>query len=160
VRGHGWPALARLGCRNATRNPLRSLLTAGLLAAAAFLIVAVDSFRRKPEADFLNKDAGSGGFVLVAESDLPIFDDLNSREGRDKLNFTPEVREGLRGVKIYPLRLRGGDDASCLNLYQPRRPRLLGVPRRLIDRGGFHFAGTEGKTPEAKKDPWQLLLPP
>ena len=90
---------------------------------------------------------------MLAESDLPIFDDLNTTEGRDKLNFSREVREGLRGVKIYPLRLRGGDDASCLNLYQPRRPRLLGVPRRLIDRGGFHFAGTEAKTPEAKKDP-------
>ena len=160
VRGHGWPALARLGCRNATRNPLRSLLTAGLLAAAAFLIVAVDSFRRKPEADFLDKNAGSGGFVLLAESDVPIFDDLNSNEGRDKLNFSKEVRDGLRGVKIYPFRLRAGDDASCLNLYQPRRPRLLGVPRRLIDRGGFHFAGTEANTPEDQKAPWHLLLTP
>lgn len=159
VKGHGWPALARLGVRNATRNPLRSLLTAGLLAAAAFLIVAVDAFRRKPEADFLNKNAGSGGFVLVGESDLPIFDDLNTSAGRDKLNFSREVREGLRGVRIYPLRLRAGDDASCLNLYQPRRPRLLGVPRRLIDRGGFHFHKTEKPTnPAEASDPWRLLL--
>ena len=71
---------ARLGAEM-RRNPLRSLLTAGLLAAAAFLIVAVDSFRRTPDADFLDKKAGSGGFVLLAESDLPIFDDLSTTEG-------------------------------------------------------------------------------
>jgi hypothetical protein len=52
VTGHGPGALARLGARNATRNPTRSLLTAGLLAAAAFLLVAVESFRREPEKDF------------------------------------------------------------------------------------------------------------
>src|SRR5262249_47562552 len=45
-----------LALRNGTRNPLRSLLTAGLLAAAAFLIVAVDLFRQGPGADSMSKD--------------------------------------------------------------------------------------------------------
>ena len=31
----------------------------------------------------------------------------------------------LPGVEIVPFRLRPGDDASCLNLYQPRNPRIL-----------------------------------
>ena len=35
-----------LAWRNAARNPLRSLLTAGLLASAAFLIVVVELFRQ------------------------------------------------------------------------------------------------------------------
>ena len=50
VNGRGLPALGQLGSRNAARNPTRSLLTAALLAAAAFLLVAVESFRRQSEA--------------------------------------------------------------------------------------------------------------
>src|SRR5262249_11799999 len=40
----GTGAVAKLGARNAARNPGRSLLTAGLLASAAFLLVAVEAF--------------------------------------------------------------------------------------------------------------------
>jgi hypothetical protein len=29
------------------------------------------------------------------------------------------------------MRLRSGDDASCLNLYQPLKPRILGIPKAL-----------------------------
>lgn len=150
------PLLA-LGIRNATRYPLRSLLTAGLLASAAFLIVAVDSFRREPDAAFLEKNAGSGGFALVAESELPTYQDLNTEKGRDELNFSDAARKELQSTTIVQLRLRGGDDASCLNLYQPRRPRLLGVPRVLIDRGGFHFQATETGNDDERHNPWRLL---
>lgn len=173
VSGRGLPALARLGARNGARNPLRSMLTAGLLAAAAFLIVAVESFRRHTDADYLNKDSGSGGFALLAESDVPLFQDLNSDKGRDEIveqlqrslqqqkrASGPELeqaRKELAGVEFYPFRTHGGDDASCLNLYQPRRPRLLGVPASLIERGGFHFASSEAKTEEERTNPWRLL---
>ena len=44
-----------------------------------------------------------------------------------------------------PLRLKAGDDASCLNLYQPGRPRILGVPPALVDRGGFRFRRHRGE---------------
>ena len=55
--------------------------------------------------------------------------------------------------QIIPLRLLPGEDASCLNLYQPQNPRILGVPENLISRGGFQFqsrANGEGS-------PWQRL---
>src|SRR5262249_14269973 len=74
-----------LGVRNAARNPTRSLLTAGLLAASAFLIVAVESFRREPGQNFSEKNSGSGGFLLLAESDVPIFQDPNSGRGRQEI---------------------------------------------------------------------------
>ena len=38
------------------------------------------------------------------------------------------------------LRVQGGDDASCLNLYRPRQPRVLGVPRQLVEHDGFAWA--------------------
>jgi hypothetical protein len=166
-------AVARLGVRNAARNPVRSLLTAALLASAAFLLVAVESFRRSPEADFLDRSGGSGGFALVAETDLPLYQAPASPEGRQDLldaldrayRSDPETkaarlaaaRELLDATTILPLRLRAGDDASCLNLYQPGRPRILGAPKALIERGGFHFAGTEARSAEDKANPWRLL---
>jgi hypothetical protein len=63
----------------------------------------------------------------------------------------------LQGVTFYPFRLRAGDDASCLNLYQPRRPRLLGVPDALVQRGGFLFKSTEARSDEVRANPWLLL---
>jgi ABC-type antimicrobial peptide transport system permease subunit len=173
VSGNGLPALTRLGARNGARNPLRSILTAGLLAAAAFLIVAVESFRRHTDADYLDKNSGSGGFALLAESDVPQFQDLNSEKGREEIveqlqrglqqqaqPTGPEVeraQQELAGVEFYALRTHVGDDASCLNLYQPRRPRLLGVSSKLIERGGFLFASSEANSEEERQNTWRLL---
>jgi ABC-type antimicrobial peptide transport system permease subunit len=168
VGGHGGTALARLGVRNAARHPVRSLLTAGLLASAAFLLVAVESFRRQAGDDFLAKDAGSGGFDLVAESEVPIYQDLNGPEGWQELSDALELRlrdkaalkeatEMLGKATFEQFRVRAGDDTSCLNLYQPRKPRLLGVPPSLVGRGGFRFADSLAKTDDEKRDPWLLL---
>ena len=44
--GGGWWAVARLGFRNATHRPGRSVLCIALIASASFIIVAVDAFRR------------------------------------------------------------------------------------------------------------------
>ncbi|MBY0521984.1 MAG: FtsX-like permease family protein [Gemmataceae bacterium] len=149
-----------LALRNAGRQPVRSLLTAGLLASAAFLIVAVESFRRQPDRDFLSKHSGSGGFPLLAESDVPLYQDLNRGAGRDELNEALERArvspKELEGVAFYPFRMRSGDDASCLNLYQPRRPRLLGVSQALIQRGGFEFADWS----RSKGNAWHKLDAP
>jgi putative ABC transport system permease protein len=176
AEGRGWWGVARLGVRNAGRHPVRSLLTAGLLASAAFLIVAVEAFRRHADAAMGGKDSPSGGFALVAESDLPVFQDLNSDKGReeigDKLRAyfrkktdgdekeaqrrTDDALDLLKQTTIYSLRVHSGDDASCLNLYEPKRPRLLGAPKALIDRGGFTFA----ETATTEGDPWMLLNRP
>ena len=168
VGGHGPAALAKLGVRNAARHPLRSLLTAGLLASASFLLVAVESFRRHAGDDFLAKNAGSGGYALVAESDVPIYQDLNGKDGQQELSDALErrLRDNdklksaqalLHEARFQQFRVHAGDDASCLNLYQPRKPRLLGVPPSLIQEGGFHFAGSLAATAEEKANPWLLL---
>src|SRR5262249_44532762 len=57
------PGLVRLGVRNAARHPVRSLLTVGLLAAAGFMVVAVQAFHRDPGHDFLERAGGSGAFA-------------------------------------------------------------------------------------------------
>jgi ABC-type lipoprotein release transport system permease subunit len=141
--------LAPLAVRNATRHPVRSVLTVGLLAGASFMIVAVQAFHRDPGRDFLEKTGGSGGFAWVGESTVPIFQDLNTPAGREAVGL--HLRD--YDVTFMPFRLRPGDDASCLNLYQPLQPRILGVPDALIERGGFRFASHEGNA----ANPWQLL---
>ncbi len=155
--GHGISGVGQLAVRNAARHPVRSLLTVGLLASATFLVVAVESFHRDAGHDFLEKTGGSGGYPLIAESEVPVYQDLNTAKARADLDFPPAARAALRDVHFVPFRLRAGDDVSCLNLYQPRRPRLLGVPPALIERGGFRFAATEAKTSEEKENPWLLL---
>ena len=153
----GRGALVRLAVRNAARHPVRSTLTIGLMAAATFLIVSMSAFRLEPPAHGAKLASGDGGFSLFAETDLPIYQDLNSPDGRADLSFDPKSEALLAGCQIESLRVHSGDDASCLNLFQPRQPRILGVPQAMIDRGGFAWSDTAAKTAEEKKNPWLLL---
>ncbi len=177
VDGHGSWAVARLGVRNAARHPVRSLLTAGLLASAAFLLVAVEAFRRSADTHDTGETSPSGGFTLLAESDLPLFKDLNSDDGRQELldklliryrdelggdnaraqQWAAEAKQLLEQVQVFACRVRAGDDASCLNLYQPRRPRILGVPASLTDHPRFAFAAISATTDAERQNPWQIL---
>ncbi len=154
VRGFGGSApgrrfaLTTLSTMNLARNPGRSTLTIGLVAAASFLIVAVSAFRLD------TGDAGTGGFEFIATSDQPIHYDLNTPEGRLELGFSDAASRRLEGWRVYSLRVSSGEDASCLNLYRPTQPRVLGVPDALVDRGGFSWAATSG---QAAENAWALL---
>jgi ABC-type lipoprotein release transport system permease subunit len=137
-RGDGLRDLAQLGLRNAARRRGRSLATIGVLASGVFMVVAVDSFRKAPPADGDTSDPGTGGFALVGESALPIYEDLNSAKGREAYGLSDEA---MRDVKVVPLRVRDGDDASCLNLNRALQPRILGVkPAELSDRKAFRIS--------------------
>ena len=175
VEGGGWWGVARLGVRNAARHRVRSLLTAGLLASAVFLIVSVEAFRQQA-ANIGAKSGPAGGFDLVAESDLPILQDLKSDKGIEEIRNKLEIQwrskysgadlqnrldaaeKTLRDkdLVVVPFRVRAGDDVSCLNLYEPRKPRLLGASTApLQDR--FPFADTDAKTDAERQHPWTIL---
>ncbi len=148
--------LVRLGLANASWRPGRSLTSVGLVAAAVFLLVSVDSFRKRVDASAAGSP-GTGGFALIAESELPIVHDLSSPEGWRAAGLDDAAGSPLAGVTLMGLRLRPGDDASCLNLYQPRRPRIAGVPRRMTDTAPFVFARSLATTDAERANPWQLL---
>jgi putative ABC transport system permease protein len=145
--------ILRLALRNAARNPSRSALSITLVAAACFLIVAVSAFRIDATLQTPTLHSGNGGLSLVAETDQPIYENLNTPEGRAELGFSQEDEKQFAGSTIISLRVVPGDDASCLNLYRPRRPRLLGVPQTLIDHDGFAWADA----PPNCENPWTLL---
>jgi len=145
--------LPSLALRNATRRTGRSLAVASLLACGTFLIVAVGANRRDPFRDASDRSSGTGGFALFADSTVPIYEDLNIESGRKAYNLDDRALEGVRFV---PLRVRDGDDASCLNMNRARRPRLLGVnPEEFKSRGAFTFVrAAPGADPQAG---WDLL---
>lgn len=126
----------RLMLSGPSRRPGRSLACAGLLAAGVFLTVSIRAFHIDPTSPDA-RHSGTGGFALYAESALPIYRDLDAPAARDELRLPAEV---MQGVSIVPLRLRTGDDASCLNLNRAQQPRILGVdPHELGRREAFDF---------------------
>ncbi|HIJ70019.1 MAG TPA: FtsX-like permease family protein [Planctomycetes bacterium] len=153
--GGGWgrtmTSIGRLAVQNCTRRSRRSLAIVGLLAAGSFLVIGVGANRKHTVTDSHIKDSGTGGFTLLGESSIGILQDLNSDAERRSLGL-----EGLEGVDIVRLRVRDGDDASCLNLNRAQRPRLFGLdPARLKRQGAFGFmAAAEGLALDAG---WDLL---
>jgi putative ABC transport system permease protein len=142
-----------MGIRNVTRRRTRSLATLGLLACGSFLIASIGVFRLDAVRDAELRSSGTGGFVLMGESTLPVVHDLNTATGRE---FHALESDDLADVQIVPLRVRDGDDASCLNLNRAQQPRLLGVPsEQLAGRGSFTFARVVDGA--GVDNPWRLL---
>ena len=162
LAGHGWRPVWGIGLRNAADRPGRSVLAIAVIASATFILIAVGAFRREgpPPTD---RHSGVGGYPLLVDLLLPIVNDPNSPDGREAI--------GLRRddpIAIEPFRVLPGDDASCLNLYQPRNPRVLGASRRFIESGRFAFQssiahlragrfGGQASTDAERANPWLLL---
>ena len=147
------PTLTGMGLRNATRRRRRSLATIGLLASGSFMVIAVGVFRLDSGATAQTRASGTGGFALLGEAAFPVYHNLNADDGRQF--YALETNE-LAGVDILPLRVRDGDDASCLNLNRAQKPRLLGVRPELLDqRSAFTFAKVLKGAPT--EHPWLLL---
>ena len=137
--------LGELGSRNAARRPGRGMATAGMLACGCFIVFSVSAFKEDLSLHAGARRSGTGGFGLYGESSLSIHQDLNGAKERQALFLTDEAL--MSGVAFVPLRVREGDDASCLNLNASAAPPLLGVdPSSLGRRGAF-----------APADLWSLL---
>lgn len=155
LRGHGAWAVWRLGWRNTAYHPARSVLCIALIAFATFVIVAVEAFKRDESATLLDRHSGGGGYPLLVETLLPIVHDLNNAAGRDAMNLP--VGAVLQNVRFDRFRVRPGDDASCLNLYQPKNPRIIAATQDFITSGRFSFQSSLATTPEERANPWLLL---
>jgi len=158
IAGTGWRSVTRLGFRNATSRPGRSVLCIALIASAAFIIVAVDSFRHRGGPQASDRKSGSGGFPLLAESLLPVVHNPNTSEGREALNLNEnDEKSPLSGLNFTRFRVRPGDDASCLNLYQPRNPKIIAPTDDFVRSNRFAFQNSLATNIEEKDNPWLLL---
>jgi ABC-type lipoprotein release transport system permease subunit len=135
-----------MGWRGSARRRGRSLACIGLLACGVFLLISVGAFRLDPNDGAQERWSGTGGFAFFGKTDVPVLYDLNTQKGREEMAVDgAKIPSG----SIVQLRVREGDDASCLNLNQTREPRVLGVnPEALADKKAFSFA---------KGDGWEIL---
>jgi hypothetical protein len=141
ARGTDMDTLSDLGARNISRRRGRSLATIAVLASGVFMVIAVDSFRKGAPEDSARRDSGTGGFAFIGESSAPIYEDLNSAKGRDAYALDDKL---MSGVRVVQMRVRDGDDASCLNLNRAVQPRILGANFAELDQLGDEDAHVSG----------------
>lgn len=118
--------------KNAARQPARSKTCVTTISLACCIIVAVGANRHDalPETEY----------AFVAESSLPLHHSLNTPDGRLELGFDTGESELLSKSVVVPFRVLPGEDVSCLNLYQPQKPQILGASDAMLN-----------------EDPWQIL---
>jgi hypothetical protein len=146
--GTGAESIAQLGARNISRRRGRSLATIAVLASGVFMVIAVDSFRKGAPEDSARRDSGTGGFAFIGESSAPIYEDLNSAKGRDAYALDDKL---MTGVRVVQMRVRDGDDASCLNLNRAVQPRIVGVSV------GVRRNELEGRFMQGEKNNWGIV---
>jgi len=144
--------LRQLALKNAGRNKGRSLTVIILLAIGTFTIIVTGANRETFSGTENQRNSGTGGFLFWAETSMPILFDLNTLEGKKQYGFeTEEILKNVNFIQFHGLR---GDDASCLNLNQVQKPKILGVnPSDFDSRGAFSFAKLLNKT----ENPWLEL---
>jgi hypothetical protein len=123
-----------------------------VIASATFMLISVDAFRRG-ETSETGPHSGVGGYGVVLETLLPVVDQVNNKSGRDSLGLF----DLDPAVVLEPFRLLPGDDASCLNLYEPRNPRILAPTDAFLTKGRFAFQASRATTDEERANPWLLL---
>jgi putative ABC transport system permease protein len=146
-------SLASLALRNSARSKGRSMAVVAMLACGVFMVVAVGANRKDAGRGAELRTSGTGGFALYAASSVPVARDLDSVKGRDTWGIDSSK---LGETSFVNLRVRDGDDASCLNLNRAQEPRILGVSvDELARRGAFSFQ--EVQKGAHQESPWQLL---
>ena len=123
------------------------------IAAGIFAVMITGANRMVLTDKMLRPEGGTGGYLLWAESAVPVKTSLNSPEGQKEFGLG---EEDLKDLEIMQAGRVSGDDASCLNLNMVSSPPLLGVDASaFMERGSFSFASRLRKAGDV--NPWELL---
>jgi putative ABC transport system permease protein len=146
------PSGVDLARSNAKRSPTRSILAIALVSIASFLILSMSLFQATPT------EPGLGGFQFLGKSSSPIHSEIGNPVVRKEALGARS--EEIGDIEIVSMRMRGGDDASCNNLYQASEPQILGVSSRISsididEKGKSRFAWFQ--TAKSSDSPWQSL---
>jgi len=126
------PGFFSLCLRNISRNRNRTTATVTLLAIGVFSVIITGANRKTFYGTENTRSSGTGGFLLWAETTVPLLNDLNSPEGREKYGLADEPF--LQQVNFVQMLRLDGNDASCLNLNQVAQPALLGISPEYFDK--------------------------
>jgi len=132
IKAVNFPGFFSLVLRNTGLNLKRTIGAIALLAIGTFIIIITGANRRTFPEKSQNRQSGTGGFLLWAESTIPVIYDLNTTVG--KKQFAMENDSLLRDTRFLQMDRLDGDDASCLNLNHVSQPALLGVDASYFDR--------------------------
>jgi len=152
VTGHTGllPMIVRLG----SMKRGRSMAAISLLALGTFTVIITGANRKTFFGTERDRQSGTGGFLLWAETTIPLLYDLNTTSGKAYFALDDELL--LQDLRYLQLHRLDGNDASCLNLNQVTQPMMLGIPGRNFDTlGAFNF---ENLLPEVDPEhPWLTL---
>ncbi len=102
------------------------------LASGIFIVFSV-GLNRQGFADGSQLLSGTGGFTLWGESSVPLYHNLSTEAGRERMSLT-----GLpAGTEVLQLLRYGADEASCLNLNKVLTPTVLGVDMDALKSSRF-----------------------
>jgi len=140
-------SISKLVVANMRQSRSRSLVIVVLLAITTFIVVATGMYRQDMFGNARDKKSGTGGFLFVAESTMPLLNNLNDQKFRKEQGFAEE----FSAVHFF---VADGDDASCLNLNRISNPRVLGVDASQLE-GRFSFQTFADD--QIPTDEWKLL---
>ena len=146
----------RFALKNAARHPAHSNGCVMMVSLACCIVVAVGVNRQEAPPQTT--------YAFVAEAVLPLHHNLNTEDGRFELGFSDEESELLSESEVIPFRLLPGEDVSCLNLYQPQRPAILGISDAVLDENPWRNIRRQGDEVIALADEnsvrWVLHMEP
>lgn len=134
--------------------PSKAVTPVLFLAAGIFAVIITGANRQTASEKMSAPESGTGGYLLWAETAIPVNHDLNSKKGKAEFGLD---NEGFEQIDFVQAKKLIGDDASCLNITHVTSPPILGIdPVSFINKGSFSFS-TRIKTWK-KKNPWSMLL--
>ena len=116
-------------------NKRQTILSFLTLTIGVFIVFSV-GLNRKGFADSSQLKTGTGGYSLWCESSVPIYHNMATQSGQEKLSLTslPDDAEILQCLRY------SADDASCLNLNKVTSPTVLGIDMNALSAGDFQIA--------------------
>ena len=151
------PGFFKLILRNLSLKKKRTVTAIALLALGTFSVIITGANRKTFYGSETSSQSGTGGFLFWTESTVPVLNDLNSPEGKEKYGLTGEKE--LENVQFVQMLSLDGDDASCLNLNQVSQPKILGINPEIFDQQqSFSFAQLDASI--VGQHPWLVLNEP
>jgi putative ABC transport system permease protein len=152
-----FPGFFPLVMKNTWINRKRTISAIILLSIGVLTIIITGMNRKIFPDDIRNRKSGTGGFLLWAETTIPIRYDLNNPAGKKQSGIDNDTLfKNTRFMQMIRLK---GEDASCLNLNRAAQPVLLGVDAGYLDSvSAFSFASELPLSPG--DHPWKILKKP
>lgn len=115
-------------------NRKQSVLSFLTLSIGVFIVFSV-GLNRKGFADSSQLLTGIGGYSLWCETSVPVYHNLSTEAGRNKLSLTdlPENTTVLQSLRY------SADEASCLNLNKVTAPTVLGIDMNALEKSDFQI---------------------